>query len=150
MSGTRPRRAPSHPRATPARSAHVLLSLAGCGDEEPEAEILHAGPADPVLVHATAGRGVAAGQATELPDDAAVEEYVAQFDDVLAGRVRLAAQRVEVGGDHVLAAQVVAIGCDVPPAATYRDGAFVPRKVASPLRECFAPVSTVALAAVST
>lgn len=128
----------------------VLLSFAACGEEEaPEPDIADHGSAEPVLVHATAGEGEAADTATELPDAAAVEEYAAQFDDVLAGKVQRAAGDIEVGADEVLAAQVVAIGCDVPPGATYRDGAFVPAKVASPLRECFAPVTTVALAAVA-
>ncbi len=45
-------------------------------------------------------------------------------------------------------AQVVSVGCDVPPGATVQDGVIVPEKVASPLKECFAPVTTVALASV--
>ena len=126
----------------------VLLSLAACGEDDPESEVLHPAAVEPVLVHATAGEGEAAEEVTELPDAAAVEEYAAQFDDVLAGKVQRAAGGIEVGADEVLAAQVVAIGCDVPPGATYHDGAFVPAKVASPLQECFAPVTTVALAAV--
>ncbi|WP_459974020.1 hypothetical protein, partial [Nocardioides pyridinolyticus] len=126
----------------------LLLSFAACGEEDPQPEVLHPAPAEPVLVHATAGEGEAATEATELPDAAAVQEYAAQFDDVLAGKVQREAGRVEVGADEVLAAQVVAIGCDVPRSASYHDGAFVPAKVASPLQECFAPVTTVALAAV--
>ena len=127
----------------------LLLSLASCGEEDaPEPDLLDHGPVEPVLVHATAGEGKAAAEATELPDAAAVEAYAAQFDDVLAGRVQRAAGEVEVGADEVLAAQVVALGCDVPAAASYHDGAFVPAKVAAPLEECFAPVTTVALGAV--
>lgn len=130
----------------------VLLALAGCGEEDGTRQTTTdpPPPAAPILVHATAGGGDAATEATMLPDDAAVEAYVAQFDDVLAAKVQRAAGQVEVGGGLVLAAQVVAVGCDVPPSATYRDGAFEATKVASPLQECFAPVTTVALAAVST
>ena len=123
----------------------VLLALAGCGEDP---EILLPATADPVLVHATAGRGEAAAEATELPDAAAVREYAAQFDEILALKVQRAARGIEVGANEVLAAQVVAIGCDVPSAAAYRDGAFVPTDVAPPRPECFAPVTTVALAAV--
>ena len=127
----------------------LVLSLAACGEEDaPGPDTLDPGPAEPVLVHATAGDGKAATAATELPDAAAVEAYAAQFDDVLAGKVQRAAGEVEVGADEVLAAQVVAIGCDVPATASYQDGAFVPAKVAAPLPECFAPVTTVALGAV--
>lgn len=128
----------------------VLLSLAGCGEDDPaEPDVRDHGSADPVLVHATAGRGEPATAATELPGEAAVAAYAEQFADVLAARVRRAADEVVVGDGEVLAAQVVAIGCDVPPGATYHDGRFVPAKVVSPLPECFAPVTTVALAAVA-
>ncbi len=126
----------------------VLLALTGCGEEDPEPAVHPPATVDPVLVHATSGRGAPATEATALPDAAAVEEYAAQFDDVLAEKVQRAAAGIEVGADEHLVAQVLAVGCDVPPAAAYRDGAFVPAEVASPLEECFAPVTTVALAAV--
>ena len=49
---------------------------------------------------------------------------------------------------------VVAIGCDVPPGRLGReqgpDGWVVtPHKVPSPLQECFAPVTSVAIVAVT-
>lgn len=100
-----------------------------------------------MLVHATAGGGKAATTVTRLPDDGALTAYAAQFDTALAAEVRRAADEVEVGSGEVLVAQVVAAGCDVPPGATFVDGAFVAEAVASPLPECFAPVTTVALAA---
>jgi hypothetical protein len=138
----------------------VLLSLsaglAGCGDEAGDEAGDDDGsvqtdpppPADPVLVHATAGGGEPATTVTLLPDDDALAAYAEQFDDALATRIHGAADDVDVRDGQVLAAQVVAIGCDVPPAATLDGDAIVPEKVASPMKECLAPVTTVALAAV--
>lgn len=119
----------------------VLLALAGCGDESSR-ESPPAAP-DVLLVHATAGGGSVEKQATDVTDDADLAAYVAQFDDGLAQQVSEAAR--EVGGDTVLA-QVVSVGCDVPPTAHLEGGAIVPAAVPRPTPECFAPVTTVALA----
>ena len=61
--------------------------------------------------------------------------------------VRLLHVRDAAGGVPVLA-QVVAVGCDVPPGAHLEDGVIVPEDVPSPMEECFAPVTTVAVAGV--
>ncbi len=56
-------------------------------------------------------------------------------------------------GSGAVMAAVVAVGCDVPPGAEFgfsSDGAYVEaRRVADPLPECLAAVTTVALVAVT-
>lgn len=84
-------------------------------------------------------------RATDVTDDADLAAYVEQFDDSLAAKVTDAAGRVD--GDVVLA-QVVSVGCDVPPGASVQGDAIVPEQVSSPMKECLAPVTTVGLAAV--
>jgi hypothetical protein len=129
----------------------LLLALAGCGSDT-SATAACDSDADcyvaPVLVSGTAGRGAEATHATDVTDDAALTAYVAQFDDAFAAKVVQAARKVDVEHGQALLAQVVAIGCDVPPSARVRGETIVPGKVASPMQECLAPVTTVALAAV--
>jgi hypothetical protein len=62
----------------------------------------------------------------------------------------------EVGGlqkssDHDVVGQVVMVGCDIPPGVAVNvndqgDVVLVPKEVASPLEECLAAVTTVAIA----
>lgn len=122
----------------------IALALAGCGDDpEPTATVIVDRKAeDPVLVSGTAGRGEPATEATDVSDKADLATYVAQFEDALAAKVMKAAAAID--GDTVLA-QVVAIGCDVPESAHLQGDAIVPAKVAKPMQECFAPVTTVAV-----
>jgi hypothetical protein len=125
----------------------LLPALTGCGDVDadvsPHAEV------EPVmLVSGTAGGGDPAAHTTDVSDDAALAAYVEQFDDPFAAKVTVAAGRVDIGNGQALMAQVVAIGCDVPRSAYVRGETIVPAKVASPMKECFAPVTTVALAVV--
>jgi hypothetical protein len=127
--------------------AMVLVALAGCGDDQ--AVTVSPPPVDPVtLVSGTAGGGDLATSATDVSEHATLAAYVEQFDDPFAAKVTSAAGRVDVGNGQALLAQVVAIGCDAPPSAHVRGDVIVPAKVASPLQECFAPVTTVALAVV--
>lgn len=122
----------------------LLLATAGCGsDTRVEGNPDPAAP-DVTLVSATAGGGKVEAKATDVSDQADLTAYVAQFDDALAAEVSAAARKLE--GDGVLA-QVVAVGCDVPPDAAYQDGVIVPEKVADPKQECFAPVTTVGVVA---
>ncbi|WP_243056670.1 hypothetical protein [Nocardioides sp. SR21] len=121
----------------------LLLAVTGCGsDTGADSPPVEAAP-EVILVSATAGGGEGEAVATDVSDDADLAAYVAQFDDAFATEVSEAARRLD--GDVVLA-QVVSVGCDVPPAATLQDGVIVAEKVADPKQECFAPVTTVALA----
>ena len=122
-----------------------VLAVAGCGGSPGHAPA--AAGADVQLVSQTAGGGRTATRATQLRDQAAVDRFVAALEGPLAGKLRAAI--TESGGpDARLFAQVVAVGCDVPPAATASVGEQVvasPEPVPSPRQECFAPVTTVAL-----
>ena len=70
----------------------------------------------------------------------------------MAAKIRRVVQRNEVSEGQALYGQVIAIGCDVPPSATVtvEDGVVViiAGKVVNPMPECFAPVTTVAIARV--
>ena len=103
------------------------------------------------LVSQTAGNGTVAKVATPLPDQAAVDAFTHGLADPLAAKVVQAVEQTQVASGQRLYGQVVAVGCDVPPAVTVeRDPVVVhPEPVASPKPECFAPVTTVALVVVS-
>jgi hypothetical protein len=123
----------------------TLPSLGGCGDDT-SAQSPPAGAPAVTLVSATAGGGDVETRATDVTDDADLAAYVEQLDDSLATKVTEAAG--DVHGDVVLA-QVVSIGCDVPPSAEVQGDVIVPAEVAKPMKECLAPVTTVAVAGVS-
>src|SRR3954468_6770164 len=92
--------------------ALLLTACAEEGHHEP------ATPAEVVgLVSQTAGGGRTATHATPLPDGAAVSSYVAAVDRSLAVKLRAAVAK-EGGAGGTLYAQVVAVGCDVPPGAS--------------------------------
>jgi hypothetical protein len=79
-----------------------------------------------------------------------VQAFTAQFEtDAMKARVQEEVQKVDVPDGMVLYGAVVAIGCDAPDkvAVTRTDAGLVitALKVASPLQECFAPMTTVAL-----
>lgn len=123
-----------------------VLLLAACaseGQSEPGA------PAEVVrLVSQTAGGGQGETTATRLATDAEVDRYLARFDASLAEKLRAAIEQ-ERGAGGTLWAQVVAVGCDVPPGASVEatdDVVVRPDPVASRKPECLAPVTTVALA----
>ena len=103
------------------------------------------------LVSQTAGNGTVAKVATPLPDQAAVDAFTHGLADPLAAKVVQAVEQTQVASGQRLYGQVVAVGCDVPPAVTVeRDPvAAHAEPVASPRPECFAPVTTVALVVVS-
>src|SRR6478609_2970610 len=90
----------------------VLLTLAGCGSDTTAAS--PPASAEVVLVSQTAGGGDTEPQATDVTDEADLTAYVAQFDDSLATKVTKAAR---AAGDGRVLAQVVSVGCDVPPSA---------------------------------
>jgi hypothetical protein len=139
----------------------VPILLAGCGDTSDDTggpgdagATAHGDPPAPAVtvVSATAAGGQVDDEVTALADDAAIAEYAGRFRGPLAAKVTRAAERAEVAADSVLVAAVVAVGCDVPPdvqvAGAGLEARFVVAKVPSPHAECFAPVTTVALAVV--
>ena len=104
------------------------------------------------MVSGTAGRGVLSPDAVPLASDADVEAFVADFSAELADDVRaaVAADRAQPG-EEVYGA-VVGLGCDVPPGVsvqrTSTGYAIAGAKVADPLQECFAAVTSVAIVAI--
>ena len=105
------------------------------------------------LLSETAAGGEVEHRATVLDDATTVSQFAAQFDSgTMSDQLTTAARGADVAKGQELAAAVVSIGCDVPPGVTVRkvEGgvAILPLKVKTPLKECLAPVTTVALVAV--
>jgi hypothetical protein len=105
------------------------------------------------LLSETAAGGEVEHRATVLDDASAVNGFAAQFETgVMSDELTTAVREADVAEGQELAAAVVSIGCDVPPGVTVQklEGgvAILPLKVKSPLKECLAPVTTVALVAV--
>lgn len=121
----------------------LLLTLAGCGDDVEPTVSPPAQTPEVVLVTQTAGGGDVEDRATDVTDEADLTAYVEQFDDPLSQKVVAAAAKLE--GSTVLA-QVVYVGCGAPASAHVRGDVIVPAKVDDADKECFAPVTTVALA----
>jgi len=135
----------------------VLLLLAAgttaCGSDSGDAADDASPSVEPVTVailSRTAAGGEVSPRAVPLPDAAAVGRFAEQFEDPAFGReiaARVAATEVPEGRELVGA--VVAIGCDVPESVTVTplaDGvSIVADKVTSPMLECFAAVTSVAL-----
>jgi hypothetical protein len=105
------------------------------------------------LLSETAAGGEVEHRATVLDDASAVNGFAAQFETgAMSDELTTAVREADVAEGQELAAAVVSIGCDVPPGVTVQklEGgvAILPLKVKSPLKECLAPVTTVALVAV--
>ena len=136
----------------------VVLLLAACGDSSPGRA-----PATPTsqpdtgyvaseqLVTQTAGGGHVERTATPLPDDAAVDAFTRGLERGFATKIRDAVDATVIEAGQQIYGQVVAVGCDVPPGITVvlDPVAVRPEPVSSPKRECFAPVTTVAVVVVS-
>ncbi len=105
------------------------------------------------LISMTGGGGRASTRATLLDTGAHLRAFTGQFGPpAMKHQVIQAVARARQSGYLVFGA-VVAIGCDRPPGAVVSldgDGQvqIVPKEVASPLPECLAPVTTVAIATV--
>jgi hypothetical protein len=105
------------------------------------------------LISQTGGGGRVSTHASLLGSPAQIAAFTRQFPTpALGGRVEQAAARAADSG-HLVYAAVVAMGCDVPPGAEVALGAngeveISAEEVASPLEECLAPVTTVAVATV--
>ena len=85
---------------------------------------------------------------TVLADDAAVAAYAGRFRGSLPADLEAAARRAEPAGDQVLVAAVVDVGCEPPTEIHARMVAGTLTVTATPVvskKECFAPVTSVAL-----
>ncbi len=108
------------------------------------------------LISMTAAGGRPQPTATVLNTRADIQAFARQF------RAPAIWRRIqsEIAGPlavpgHQIVGQVIAVGCDVPPGADVmanQDGdvQLVAHEVASPLQECLAPVTTVAVAVLPT
>lgn len=150
--------------------ATVLLTatlLSGCGEESssPTSSAGESSPgrgesADavtlsepPTLISATAAGGEVESRATVLADADDLADFSAQFGaESMPQKLEAASGRIDVGADEVLVGAVVWIGCDVPPGVTVTSTEsgveITAEKIVKPLKECFAPVTTVALVSV--
>jgi hypothetical protein len=149
---------------------------AGCGDERGATADDSASPISPTasgtpsatgqpqdetvdfkqvaLVSMTGGGGRASTRAVLLEDEADVGRFASQFRAAALGnQLREAVRNAGLPDDGRLYGAVVSIGCDVPPGVTVTSTAsgiaIEPKPVASPLQECLAPVTTVALVTVA-
>jgi hypothetical protein len=98
----------------------------------------------------TAAGGALMPIAIPLSDEASVAGFNAQFEsDDMVQQVKDAVAGTDVPDGQALYAAVVAIGCDAPTDVAVTDvGAglvITAGKVPSPMQECFAPMTTVAL-----
>jgi len=155
----------------------VLLAavLAGCGDAtsdsasdpapertRPTATASSMPTADPdqaleartiAIVSQTAVGGEVDLVAVPLADAAAQQEFAAQFNrPSMSRKIARAVSSATVPEGYTVMGAVVMVGCDVPPGVAVTqspDGWVVtPEPVASPLKECFAAVTSVAIVAV--
>jgi hypothetical protein len=84
---------------------------------------------------------------------AARADFAAQFQrGSLEAKIADAVAGATVPEGYAVMGAVVAIGCDVPPGVTATRDAdgwvLTPHKVQKPMKECFAPVTSVAVVAV--
>ncbi len=156
----------------------LLTGAAGCGDDAGEdagaddpSTSGQESPADPptatdsgpagegavdftevVLMSETSAGGEVSSQPTVLDSPAAIDDFAGGLEGRLADRIRAAALDAEVPDGRVLLGAVVALGCDVPPGVAVEltpEGLEITAlKVTRPKRECFAPVTSVALVTV--
>lgn len=104
------------------------------------------------VVSGTAGKGELSPEAVPLGTDTEVARFVAQLSPELAADVRAAVDASTAPAGQLYGA-VVGLGCDVPPgvAVTRTSTGFdiTGLKVADPLQECFAAVTSVAVVAIA-
>ena len=139
----------------------ALATTVGCGSTTSSTA---AGPDSPSagpitgakvlpLISLTGAGGQVSTTATLLDTPAHIKAFSQQFRaSVLEGRITAAVEKAKQSGYLVFGA-VVAVGCDRPPGADVvldpnGDVQITGHEVASPLPECLAPVTTVAIATV--
>lgn len=129
------------------------LLLAGCGDDtQPATEASSTSLDYDVLavISETAAGGTVSPTLTPVPGPDELAAFTEQFEsDTFREEIAAIVQDNEPQEGYVVSAAVVAIGCDVPPGVSVvaaGDGFEVHAdKVADPLKECFAPVTSVAV-----
>ena len=102
------------------------------------------------MITETAAGGATSPVAVPLGDDAAVQAFNQQFEtDAMPTKVEDAVAATDVPDGMLLYGAVVAVGCDAPTDVYVTDSdagvVIVAKKVPSPMQECFAPMTTVAL-----
>src|SRR5829696_7987402 len=137
---------PSSTSASASSSASASAS-ASASSESP------ATPQTVAIVSQTAAGGKVDLTAVPVEDDAARQAFTAQFRRAgLDEKIARAVAGATIPEGYTLMGAVVAIGCDVPPGVAVEQGpdgwVVTPQKVPSPLQECFAPVTSVAIVAV--
>lgn len=105
------------------------------------------------IISATSASGEVDHLATVLDGPSAIDSFSQQFaGPQIPRQLRAAVDGADLAAGQTLIAAVVSIGCDVPSGVTVQrvdDGLRItPTKVASPKKECFAPITAVALVAV--
>lgn len=147
----------------------LLASVTGCGsDDSGAAQRTDPTPTEPsstsptsgavdfdlvAIVSQTAAGGRVSLGPTPLPDKAAVTRFARQFrTEALGNRLADEVAKADVPAGRTLVAAVVSIGCDVPPGVDVTAAGngleITPQAVPSPLPECLAAVTAVALVAV--
>lgn len=102
------------------------------------------------ILHGTAEGGTTATSPVLLDSQAAVDAFASGFSGRnLAEKIRSTYDSTDIPEGTALVAATISVGCDVPPGVTVVSGQeglqVIGKKVVSPLRECFAPVTSVAL-----
>ncbi|KRF17081.1 hypothetical protein ASG90_07045 [Nocardioides sp. Soil797] len=102
------------------------------------------------ILHGSAEGGETTKTPVVLDSQEAVDGFVAAFNGrSLAQEVQSTYDATDVPEGKALLASVISIGCDVPPGVNVIPGAdgpqIVAQKVASPMQECLAAVTSVAL-----
>ncbi|WP_345520427.1 hypothetical protein [Nocardioides conyzicola] len=134
----------------------LLLALVGCGSDSDPGSSAGSGGSDGApqvttvaMLTGTSAGGVVTTRPTPVADEAAAREYGAGFrNDRLQGEIVDAVAGADVPAGKQLALAVVAIGCEVPTKVVgtgTADAVTLRAVLPSPTKECFAPITTVAL-----
>ena len=105
------------------------------------------------IVSETAAGGESGDPAVRVDRPAGMARLTRDFRTPgLADKISSVVERIRLAEGQALYGAVIAVGCDVPPSATVEvtDGKVVitAAKIPNPLPECFAPVTSVAIAVV--